>query len=213
MEESYLSMGVLELGEPGWREAGWAEATEPQSEAGNDRGQAPQANEVREGVTRKLPKIEVKWNEVHQALEAWQEASTTMGGPVGPSTIGSLAQEWNKALKDDEFVAGVPNTRLKAWEEYFKWAQRDTPLSAEQQEILSWLRHGVKIEWVGADSKTQQEHPRYGQRRQQVLELLGNTLRGKGQRVRELSRARDLARCNLPTENLCSCMRHSSKPL
>jgi hypothetical protein len=71
-------MGALELGESGWREAGWAEATEPQSEAGNDRGQAPQAIEVTEGVTRKLPKIEVKWNEVHQALEAWQEASTTV---------------------------------------------------------------------------------------------------------------------------------------
>jgi hypothetical protein len=57
MEEGYLSMGVLELGEPGWRETGWAEATEPLSEAGNDRGRAPQASGVTEGFTRKLPKI------------------------------------------------------------------------------------------------------------------------------------------------------------
>jgi hypothetical protein len=109
-----------------------------------------------------------------------------VGGPAGPGTTGSLAQEWNKALKDDEFVARVPNTRLKAWEEYFKWAQGDTPLSAEQQENLSWLRHGVKIEWMEVDSKAQKYHPRYGQRRQHVLELLSNTLCGKGQRVREL---------------------------
>lgn len=186
MKEGYLSMGVLELGEPGWREAGWAEATEHQGEAGSDRGRAPQARGVTEGVARKLPKIEVEWKEVHQALEAWQEACTTVGEPAGPGTTRSLAQEWNKALKDDEFVAGVPNTRLTAWEEYFRWARGDAPLAAEQQEILAWLRHGVKVEWVGVDAKAQQDHPRYGQRRQQVLELLSNTLRGKGQRVREL---------------------------
>jgi hypothetical protein len=181
-------MGILELGEPGWKEAGWAEATEPQSVVGNDRGRAPQTCGVTAVAVRKVPKIQVNWNEVQQALKAWQEASTNGGEPAGHGSTWSLAQEWSKALKDDEFVAGVPNTRLKAWEEYFRWAQENAPVSAEQQQVLSWLRHGVKIEWVGVDSKAQQDHPRYGQRRQQVLELLSNTLRGEGQRARDLLR-------------------------
>eukprot|EP00884_Botryococcus_braunii_P019873 jgi/Botrbrau1/656/Bobra.0161s0044.1 len=179
-------MGDLEVGEPGWREAGWAEAAGQHAGTGSEQGQAPQVARCATGLTRGLPKIDVEWEEVQHALRAWQEEGVSAG--EGPE-LGSprlLAQEWDRALKDEEFVAGVPNSRLKAWERYFVWAQGQAPLTAEQQKVLNWLRHGIKLEWVGADSKTQSEHPRYQDRKQQVVELLKTTLPGQGQRVREL---------------------------
>eukprot|EP00884_Botryococcus_braunii_P012012 jgi/Botrbrau1/20811/Bobra.0156s0039.1 len=128
----------------------------------------------------------LKWEEVQHALRAWQEEGVSAGEGPELRSPRLLAQEWDRALKDAEFVAGVPNSRLKAWERYFVWAQGQAPLTAEQQKVLNWLRHGIKLEWVGADSKTQSEHPRYQDRKQQVAELLKTTLPGQGQRVREL---------------------------
>ena len=182
----FLSTGELEVGEPEWEGAGWAEATEPQGGAGIGAGQAPQATRFLASGDRGGPSIDVKWEEVRQALEAWQETNSAEGELAGPGTQWSLAQEWGRALKDGEFEAGVPNRRIKAWEEYFKWAQGEAPLSAEQLKILSWLRHGVKVEWVGVDTEAQKGHPRYSQRRQQVWELLKGTVAGQGQRAREL---------------------------
>ena len=81
MKEGYLSTGVLEVGEPGWRGAtlSWAEATEPQDGVGSDMVQAPQATRLIAGLARALPKIDVKWEEVQQAWVAWQEDSTLWG--------------------------------------------------------------------------------------------------------------------------------------
>ena len=181
-----VSMGDLEVGEPGWREAGWAEAAGQHAGTGGEQGHAPQVARCTTGLNRSLPKIDVEWEEVQHALRAWQEEGVTAGEGPELGTPRLLAQEWDRALKDEEFVAGVPNSRLKAWERYFVWAQGQAPLTAEQQKVLNWLRHGVKLEWVGADSKTQSEHPRYQDRKQQVVELLKTTLPGQGQRVREL---------------------------
>jgi hypothetical protein len=186
MEGRDASMGELETGEPGWVEAGWAEAAEQQVEAGRGLGHAPQGVGHAAGLARKVPIIDIEWEEVEQAIRAWQEEGASAGGATGPGPPHSLAQEWGRALKDEDFVAGVPNSRLKAWERYFTWAQGQASLSAEQQKVLDWLRHGVKLEWVGVDSKAQTEHPRYQDRKQQVLELLKTTLPDQVQRVREL---------------------------
>jgi hypothetical protein len=186
MEGTDASMGELDTGEPGWVEAGWADAAEQQLEAGRGWGHAPQGVGHAAGLARKVPIIDIEWEEVEQAIRAWQEEGVSAGGATGPGPPHSLAQEWGRALKDEDFVAGVPNSRLKAWERYFTWAQEQASLSAEQQKVLDWLRYGVKLEWVGVDSKAQTEHPRYHDRKQQVVELLKTTLPDQAQRVREL---------------------------
>eukprot|EP00884_Botryococcus_braunii_P021348 jgi/Botrbrau1/7898/Bobra.9_2s0071.1 len=206
-------MGDLEVGEPGWREAGWAEAAGQHAGTGSEQGQTPQVARCATGLARGLPKIDVEWEEVQHALRAWQEEGVSAGEGPELRSPRLLAQEWDRALKDEEFVAGVPNSRLKAWERYFVWAQGQAPLTAEQQKVLNWLRHGIKLEWVGADSKTQSEHPRYQDRKQQVVELLKTTLPGQGQRVRELLQETGLGRYSLLIEIRLSCMQSLSRRL
>jgi hypothetical protein len=114
-----------------------------------------------------------KWTPLLAKIE---DKAVTQLPPFPPEQFrGQYAQDqvWHKCLLDTEFVAGVPHTRLEAWERYFTWANAGGPNT--QQQVLQWLRHGVKVQWVAIHNGEQQKHPRFKQRLALVKQLLENT--------------------------------------
>jgi Reverse transcriptase (RNA-dependent DNA polymerase) len=202
-DEGGTRLGSLEPVEPGWFETEWTEVAGLQpSGAVQERAQLAQDDGLIS--PRKLHKIDVLWEEVQVALEECLGNATLLEGPQLQTKSDTLAQEWGKALRDDQFVAGVTNRRVAAWRQYFQWAEGEQALTPEQETLLTWLRHGVKIDWVGVDSQSQVKHPRFAIRKKQVGELLHSTLPGQEQRVKELLRGNKPGSISFPNRKSVS---------
>lgn len=70
------------------------------------------------------------------------------------------------------FRAGFISTRIHVWQLYFRTFGK----TAKSIKILSWLHHGLDINWVPYDAPCQQSHPRYKKKVQLIKQLLKETV-------------------------------------
>lgn len=129
------------------------------------------------GEPREKPSVLVSWEQVLAHIQDWE------GDKAGEAheTLGELKHRleaaWGMAMKDTEFVAGVPHGRAPQRRIWFEYGQGGDALTKNQATVLTWLEEGVKISWVSPTSAEQRKHPRYNKRLEQVLAKIRRELR------------------------------------
>lgn len=173
---------VKDLGpatEGGWQEVGETAVGEQGPPGGRS------ASEGGAPTRRHSPVITVNWDEVRSMLGAAETGGDT-GEGIAQFNVAELEGLWESCLRDEEFVAGVPNECKEAWRAYFHWDRGGQELTREQKVVLTWLEEGVKVDWVPVEHPAQREHPRFGKRLQLVKELIEKTFPNQPAKAQEL---------------------------
>ena len=76
-------------------------------------------------------------------------------------------------LDPSQFTAGYISHTHDLFKLYFS---SFGSITSAGKQILQWLQHGLRIEWVPYNSPSQQMHPRYSSKLQQVKQLISQTL-------------------------------------
>ena len=65
-------------------------------------------------------------------------------------------------LRPGDFEAGNLRKHLPAWRQFFLCFGH----TAQSKQVLSWIEHGLKFEFVAVHAKSQLQHPRFEKRLQ-----------------------------------------------
>lgn len=104
-------------------------------------------------------------------------------------------------LHPDDFEAGNLRNRLPAWQQLFRCFGH----TAQSKQVLSWIEHGVQLDFVAVHAKSQLQHPRFGARLQLVEKLLTKTV-GKNNVAKLLMGNKP---SSVQFANRVSCMQYS----
>ncbi|KAL0020912.1 hypothetical protein WJX77_010448 [Trebouxia sp. C0004] len=78
----------------------------------------------------------------------------------------------NILLSPNDVEAGNLRNHLPAWHQFFLCFGH----TARSKQVLSWIEHGLKFEFVAVHAKSQLQHPRFGPRMQLVEKLWFKTV-------------------------------------
>jgi hypothetical protein len=181
----------------------WADASEVPAYS-----PPPQPLPVQEDLPRRTPHIGLTWSQVSQTIDAWTQGHNTPTLADEHLLLTELDVAWQQALRDDQFVAGTPHTRVQAWETYFAWAQQGQPLLPAQNTVLRWLREGVTITWVPPTDERQRKHPRYQARIEQVRRLIAEVFPDQPEKADQLLQGDQPSPVQFP--NRTSAVKHAA---
>ena len=110
------------------------------------------------------------------------------------------SQMENTMLDPNDFQAGNLRNHFPAWQQLFICFGH----TSHSKQVLSWIEHGIQLDFVAVHAKSQLQHPRFGARLQLVEKLLAKTV-GKNNVANML-----LGNKPSPVQfaNRVSCMQH-----
>jgi hypothetical protein len=160
---------------------------------------APPLRPLSQNSATAAPLSPICWAQLQATLES-AFCSDEIPDQFLQNALSPALQElmWKHCLDDKEFTAAVPNQRVSFWEAYFTWAQGSKPLTAEQVQVLEWLRTGITVHWVHVHHPAQLKHPRFRVRLELVTQKLHLVFPDQPEKVQELLSGNRPGRVHFP---------------
>ncbi len=105
--------------------------------------------------------------------------------------IQSGHSKWLQTPK--QFTGGTLNASAQVWEEFFS---RTDSKSRQASKVLNWMRHGLKLKFVGTDHPSQEKAPHRRRNIQVVKQMLTRAV--GADRVEEFLSGTEPARVQFP---------------